>query len=122
MEVSYQPYRRGTITARGERIENAAKVIDEYLYVDTKHQSPHLLQLWRKHPDAHLPFLIFDIPPTATVAEVINQLRTMDKRGRDIGLEAAILSDEKYRYQKKKQRYENETFARELGKFIQNHY
>jgi len=119
MEVSYQQYRHAPLSARGREIEEAVKEIDEYLYVDTRHQQSGALQLWRKHPLAHLPLPIFDIPSTASLGEVLHRLHSTDQRSHDIGRESAVISSNKMKQAKVERRYKAETFARELGQFIQ---
>lgn len=119
METRYQQFRHAPLSARGREIEEAAQTIDEYLYVDVKHKQSGSLQLWRKHPLSHLPLPIFDIPNCVSIGEVLHRLRSTDQRGHDIGYESAVISSDKMRHAKLDRRYKAETFARELGQFIQ---
>ena len=75
--MHYQSFRRGSISTRGREVERAVASIDPYLYVDVAWGKPGQEQLWRKHPEAHLPMLLFEIPSHASLEGIKRKLQEM---------------------------------------------
>ena len=102
----YQPFRRVELTTKAEEIEQAIQNVDEHLYVDGDITKPGVLQIWRKHPESHLPMHITDIPPLASVDAILRILKMMDTGGENI-FEKALLEAMRRRQSEERTRRSN---------------
>lgn len=119
--MRYQSFRRGSIGSRGREIEQAVASVDPYLYVDIAWDKPRQEQLWRKHPEAHLPMLIFDIPKHASISAVLKKLTEMDHGGVDLVASWEKQSKEA-KYRAEIRRFErNKAMVTEVARYVNKH-
>lgn len=120
--MRHHPFRRGAINEDASLLEAAALTVDPYLYIDVAFEKPGQIQLWRKHPQSHLPMLICDIPSNVCAETLIDMLHLMDHSDVDLYANAHNSYEEKLKKNRQQARYRAETNARELAYFIRNNF